>query len=149
MQLRFYKGEFGDYWDKLICFWTRGPYSHVELHFGDDECFSSSSRDNGVRFKTIPLTDRWAVVDIGHEDIKSDVRAWCQSEVGKQYDWAGAIGCGLWLNLSSKNKRFCSEVTMMALDRFKIRHCPDVLSPNRMYEMVIRSSPRTSDHLPT
>ena len=42
----------------LTAWWTRSPYSHVEIVI-NGVCYSSSLRDGGVRAKTIDLTPSW------------------------------------------------------------------------------------------
>lgn len=47
VRLAFYKGE-GDWVDKVVRWWTKSQYSHVEVIVGDT-WYSSSPRDGGVR----------------------------------------------------------------------------------------------------
>ena len=64
MKLAFYKGR-EDLYDRLISWWTRGPYSHVELVISDNYCMSSSPKDGGIRFKHIDLRpDHWDLVEL-------------------------------------------------------------------------------------
>ena len=52
MRVAFYKGE-GNFFDKLIRWWTKSSYSHCELIFSDGIFFSADPRDGGVRYKNI------------------------------------------------------------------------------------------------
>jgi hypothetical protein len=54
VKIALYKGK-KTITDKLISWWDRGLYSHVELVFSDGLCASSSPRDGGVRMKPIEL----------------------------------------------------------------------------------------------
>lgn len=139
MQLWFYKATYGDWWDKVISWWTWSLYSHVELVFKDGLCFTSSSRDGGVRFKNIPLTEKWFVIEIG-SDKEEEIREWCETELGKAYDWLGAIGCGIGMPcLQSDDKWFCSEVVGAALNEFSIKPPTPIrraLAPGTLYQRM-------------
>lgn len=140
MQIWFYKAEFGDRWDKFISWWTQGPYSHVELVFQDGVCFSSSARNGGARFKEIPLSNHWIVVDIDHEDKEGIVREWCREQAGKKYDWLGTVGLGIgmpWLN--NRNKWFCSEIICFVLNKFNVEKLCE-MTPNAMYDILTKTN---------
>jgi len=88
MQLALYKGE-GDFYDKLIRFVTNSPYSHCELVI-DGLCYSSSARDGGVRMKQIYLNpDKWDLYPVTADKLWA--LDWFINNVGKKYDWIGAI----------------------------------------------------------
>ena len=64
MKLAFYKGR-EDFYDRLISWWTRGPYSHVELVINETYCMTSSPKDGGVRMKHIDFhPDHWDFVEL-------------------------------------------------------------------------------------
>lgn len=48
MLLIAYKGK-TRFFDRLIQWWTKSPYSHCELVLSDGKCYSSSILDGGVR----------------------------------------------------------------------------------------------------
>lgn len=112
MHVAFYKAP-GTAADKLIRWWTRGPYSHCELVFelvdgGQSLCMSSSLRDGGVRSKRILLdAESWDIVPV---DADIDVAwAWAAEHAQDNYDLMGLIGF-LWRPESGeKNRWFCSE----------------------------------------
>lgn len=115
MKLALYKGS-GNFYDKLIRTVTRSKYSHCELVI-DGLCYSSSPRDGGVRMKYIDLTDgKWDVIDVPGEQIWA--LDWFINNIGRKYDWLGAITSVLPFSLGSKDKFFCSEACaiMMGLD---------------------------------
>lgn len=87
---------------RLICWWTRSPYSHVEIvDVGEDEvfdptfalCYSSSLRDrpSGVRATRIDLTKPWwRVIQIDWRD-PDDVWMVYAEHRGKPYGWGDLI----------------------------------------------------------
>lgn len=132
MKLAFYRAE-GNYFDKLIRWWTKSKYSHVEIAYGS-EWYSSSYRDNGVRVKTMntPNPNSWDYVEV---DVDEDIlEAVFREHKGKGYDWLGILFTQ-WipLNIHQKSKCYCSEF------------CAEVLqlgntgvSPKELYEILIK-----------
>lgn len=137
MKLIFYIASVGDNWDKLIAYWTKGPYSHVELMFSDGMCFSSSPRDGGVRFKQIAIDPtHWAIVNINVGDKEAEIREWCQSQCGMKYDWLGVLGCGIHMPFRTKHRWFCSEICITALDKVGVLNLYTLLNPNQFYQFM-------------
>lgn len=97
--------------DWIIRTLTGSVYSHCELAVpcadGQYDCYSSSIRDGGVRFKTMPLSpEKWDLipVDASPEQVYEALAA----TFGAKYDWAGATGViARWRH--DKRKWFCSE----------------------------------------
>lgn len=97
--------------DWIIRTLTGSPYSHCELAVpcagGQYDCYSSSIRDGGVRFKTMPLPpEKWDLipVDASPEQVHEALAA----TFGAKYDWLGATGViARWRH--DKRKWFCSE----------------------------------------
>ena len=97
--------------DWIIRTLTGSPYSHCELAVpcadGQYDCYSSSIRDGGVRFKTMPLPpEKWDLipVDVNPEQVYEALAA----TFGAKYDWLGATGViARWRH--DKRKWFCSE----------------------------------------
>lgn len=116
MKLYFYKGK-GKLFDKLIRWWTGGKYSHCELQFSDGISFSADAWENRVRFEVIHYNPaNWDCVDVkltAKEEIA--VRAFCDSQEGKGYDWLGIIGFIFPLVVEDPLRWFCSEVCVEAL----------------------------------
>jgi hypothetical protein len=106
MQLAFYKGR--DYFaDRLIQWWTNGPYSHCELVI-DGTCYSASTYEGCVRSKQIDLASgRWDVIAV--EGDESVALAWFAEHKGAGYDYWGLAGFVLPWRMGSRKKRFCSE----------------------------------------
>lgn len=119
LKIAFYIAEHGNITDKIISILTLSKYSHCEIIFDDGEWASSSPRDGGVRFKVIePDPTHWDIFTLSNwnSDVQQQsyyekfARHWFILNLGKAYDWLGAIGSALNIDLSSKNKKFCSQV---------------------------------------
>lgn len=138
MKLAFYKAKYGDKLDKAISLLSHGEFSHCEFIFPgyDNVAFSSSYRDNGVRFKQIDFNpDRWEIIDLAKtiRVSEQEIANWCQCQVGCKYDIIGAI-----LQISFYNNRwYCSEICSTILQYFS--HIPlkrTTISPTKLYYSV-------------
>jgi hypothetical protein len=151
MKLAFYKGA--GKMDGLIRWWTKSQFSHVEMVFdiatpatehgppAPPLCWSSSARDGGVRFKTIPLDDgKWILVDLPHVEpaIELAIRVWCSSLVGSPYGFLDVLRFVLPFLRSKRKQWFCSEAVLSALqsELFFLGHRPDNVSPGKLYKIV-------------
>ena len=75
---------------RLICWWTRSPYSHVEIVI-DGVCYSSSLRDGGVRRKAIDLSQpHWRVTPITWADEGAALRVY-RGHDGMDYGWTDLL----------------------------------------------------------
>lgn len=127
MKLAFYKGR-ARLFDRAVQWWTRGPYSHVELVFSDGLSASASYRDGGVRMKVISFKpERWDFVEIDGDEAAA--WAWFDARLGEGYDALGLFGF-LWRPFSGKPARwFCSEAIADALGYADSwRFCPNTLA---------------------
>ena len=127
MRLAFYKGRHRLF-DRAVQWWTRGPYSHVELVFSDGLAASSSVRDGGVRVKAISFApDRWDILPIDGDEATA--RAWFDAHRGEAYDAAGLFGF-VWRPAAGATRRwFCSEAVAAALGMGDAwRFCPNTLA---------------------
>lgn len=105
--LALYKGS-GTFFDKLIRFITRQPYSHCELQIRG-VCYQSQPRDGGVRQKVMELDpEKWDLVPLP-EYNEADAITWFIKNEGKKYDWPGAITSVLPLHINIPSRYFCSE----------------------------------------
>lgn len=89
----------------------RGGYSHVEIVFSDGLFFSASPREGVVRYKRIsPDLRNWDFVDFPVSlEQEHEIRAWCDTQVGKKYDWAGVFGF-VWDCRDDPDEWFCSKI---------------------------------------
>ena len=170
MELWFYKAEHGDWKDRLIGWWTRGPYSHVEIAFSDGLCFSSSPRDGGCRFVKIDPSDHWDSLSLRQsmEDMTArfvqsrqagispttitniyerKIREWCETQVGKPYDWQAVLGFTFQEPaFEDREKWYCSEVVLYAFNHFGLWKGNCHLHPNQMYEEIVQISGKDAKH---
>lgn len=104
--------------DRVICFFTRSKYSHVELVYDYSEvtqiglCWSASPRDKGVRPQRIDFnTGRWELYEVPTEFTQEEIVAWFnEKRKGADYDWFGALGAYWPLFRGNPNKWFCVEI---------------------------------------
>ena len=121
VQLALYKGPPVDDWQHTLSHygirvWTWSRWSHAELVV-NGVCYSSSSRDGGVRGKTIDLTSgRWDVVEIDLPDAQANAAfEWFLTNEGDKYDWAGIWRFVLPFFPHGERRWFCFEAIGAAL----------------------------------
>lgn len=114
-QIAFYRGPPRNDWLHTVShygirLWTWSKWSHAELVI-DGVCYSSSSRDGGIRAKHIDLTSgRWNVVDIELTDEQTaKALAWFMVNDGDKYDWAGIIRFVIPFIPQGERRWFCFE----------------------------------------
>lgn len=113
LEIAFYKGR-TRLFDRLIQWWTRGPYSHCEVAThrsgsGAAWCISASFLDKGVRGKWIYLDpSRWDIVSVSSVDT-AVAHEWLAKHLGRRYDLAGLLGFIWRPHAGSRRKWFCSE----------------------------------------
>jgi hypothetical protein len=142
IKLAFYKAHQGNLTDKVISWWTKGPYSHVEIVVGPDvnnlSMYSSSGLDDGVRLKPHKYNPSlWEYVNI---DIDFSILFKIyQRTIGNKYDYLGILGFILPLQ-DRENKWFCSEWVSNILkcsgDRRFYTLEPSRVSPNKLYKII-------------
>lgn len=118
MRAALYKGTHPGWpgvYNRLIRWWTRSPYSHVELIFSDGIAASSSYMDGGVRFKKIDFDPAlWDFIDLpGH--LEPAARQWFVDHAGQPYDLMGNVHFVISPIGDDKRKWFCSEACAAAL----------------------------------
>ena len=129
LHLAFYKGKKVSVFGKLIRWWTKSPYSHVELAFDFDSSlcpdatpgtrwystYSSDEADGGTRGKVQWLNpDDWDLVEISHVDQCAALK-WCLSNLGKKYDMPVIFGMVINPYNDRPDRYFCSEFCLRAL----------------------------------
>jgi len=150
MQVIFYKAMYGNFFDKLIAWWTssfddkisgkwRQSYSHCEILFDDGQMFSASQYENLTRFKKCNTDSKvWKHVDIKctmHQI--EEVRSFCVRNSGRMYDYLGVLGFIICIQ-DDKHKWFCSEIVTAALLDCTIIFGlkPSKTSPNGLYQYI-------------
>jgi len=140
MQVLFYKAR-GTVLDRLIRWWTGGPYSHVELVLAEQEdgrllCASAHPQDGGIRFQLItPDPQAWDAIPV--EGNAATAQAWFENHRGAKYDWFGVFGFVLRPARQDAQRWFCSEAIAAALGFTD----PWRFDPATLYA-VLRSTPR-------
>jgi len=121
LRAAFYKGTHAGLpgiYNRLVRWWTRSPYSHVELLFHDGkEAASSSYMDGGVRFKAIDFDpELWDFVDVpATAEWAVSAYLWFIDHHGQAYDLLGNMHFVLSAIGDDKRKWFCSEAVAAAL----------------------------------
>ena len=140
-KVAFYKGltaSYRNFTDWLICKWTRGPYSHVELII-DGFMYSTNPRDGKVRVKEHTFDEKtWDYIEIENVDVEK-IKEFFKMTKSEKYDWLGILG--FVIPFKDRTERwFCSEWVSNAL---KIAGCkklwkqePSKISPNKLYEIL-------------
>lgn len=120
------------FYNRLVRWFERGPYSHCELVFSDGAAASASFMDRGVRFKHIEFDpDRWDFVDLPAQ-YEFAARAWFVDHDGQAYDIVGNIRFLLGFLPDSKHKWFCSEAMAAALGIYE----PFRYGPNGLWSVL-------------
>ena len=141
VKLAFYKGLSApnrNWQDKLICLWTKGQYSHVEL-IVYDYMYSSSPTSGKVRKEPHTIdNDVWEYVSI--DNVNTDnILEFFELTKGKKYDWLGILGFIIPLK-DRTDKWFCSEWVSNALKISGYKNLwiqePSKISPNKLYKIV-------------
>jgi hypothetical protein len=124
MRAAFYKGTHAGMpgvYNRLVRWWTRSPYSHVELIFCDDGPFglsqaaSSSYMDGGVRIKWIDFDPAlWDFVELP-DALALPALIWFREQEFQPYDLLGNLHFVLAAVGDDKAKWFCSEAVAAAL----------------------------------
>ena len=142
MKIAFYTGR-GKILDRVIRKWTKSKYSHVELIINNIS-YSASSRDGGVRKKTINYeAENWRIFDLKNIfDINLALK-FLNQNLGQKYDHKGIfLSQVINLDKHNKNKYFCSELIIEVLkksindDKFVILENFSYFSPERLYNYL-------------
>lgn len=118
LRAAFYKGTrpgLPGIYNRLVRWWTRSEYSHVEIVFPTGWAASSSFEDRGVRFKVIDFDPaRWDFVDLpAHLEARAFL--WFDDHRGQKYDSLGNLHFIVSPISDDKRKWFCSEAIAAAL----------------------------------
>ena len=136
--IAFYKGK-DRIFNKLVSWWTRGPYSHTEFVTAGglgqlSHCWSSSFTDGGIREKCIELDPKhWDIIklDLSPEDVY-EITKWFLQHRSAKYDVVGLIGFVFRRVADNKSRFFCSESIATAMgikDAWRF-------DPNTLYALI-------------
>lgn len=115
--------------ERLICWWTNSPYSHVEI-WKDDYSYTASAKHNRVRKYHKPYLNPviWDEVEI--DDI--DVDSFYEQTKDDRYDWVGIVFKEVFgINLHMKRGWYCSEWCAKAMGI-----SPSLVSPEGLFSIV-------------
>jgi len=133
------------FYNRIIAWWTNGPYCHVEIFFKDDDRllkkFSSSPEDGCVRVKPTSFYVEgydYIPYELTENEFKI-LKDYINELKGGKYDWAGILGFIL-PTKDRSNEWFCSETTSNYLKilgfkgMWKIE--PSEVSPNKLADIL-------------
>jgi len=118
MQVAFYKstrpGIAGIY-NRLVAWWSKSRYSHVELIVSTGRAWSASFEDGGVRSKLIDFDpEKWDLVDVPVH-LEPAAVDWFTAHRGEKYDLRGNLQFVIAAAGHSEKRWFCSEAVAAAL----------------------------------
>lgn len=118
MKIAFYRGTrpgLAGIYNRLVAWWTKSPYSHVELVLSTGRSWSASFEDGGVRSKLIDFDPKkWDLVDVPAH-LEPAAVAWFTQHRGAKYDLLGNLQFVIAPVGHSKKRWFCSEAVAAAL----------------------------------
>ena len=118
MRAAFYRGTrpgLAGIYNRLVRWWCRSSYSHVELVFSDGWAASASYMDGGVRLTRIEFDPaRWDLVELPAH-LEAGARAWFEAHLGQPYDLLGNLHFVVSPVADDKDRWFCSESVGAAL----------------------------------
>lgn len=143
----FYKGE-GLRRDRLVRWWTRSQYSHVELIMPNgDMAGIRPPEDPYIRRRSLSgiREEDWDFIEIGVTDDQLEkLRLFIDSTKGQGYDWLGMIASHLTpFKVKLPNKWYCSEWVLYALsvsrvltwNQIKAYNIPR-MPPGKLYKLL-------------
>jgi uncharacterized protein YycO len=76
-----------DLWDRLICWGTHGPFSHVAIDLGDGTVIEATPQ--GIRRNPVSYTKsvQYPVYPTTNLPLIEKGIAWLNQQVGKEYGW--------------------------------------------------------------
>lgn len=118
LRAAFYKGTrpgVAGIYNRLVRWWTKSPYSHVELVVSTGRAWSASFEDGGVRSKLIDFDPaKWDLFDLPPH-LEEQAVAWFTARRGAKYDLLGNLQFILAAIPHSRERWFCSEAVAAAL----------------------------------
>ena len=124
---------------RIVCFFTRSDWSHVDIYDPDTDTVIGAEAGIGVREKTLDelLMSSSKNMMVTFENLNSKKPlAYARSKLGAGYDWMACIGFVTKAMLENPQKYFCSELISKAfayggypivLDERHIKVSPDLI----------------------
>ncbi len=115
----------GDFISWIVKFQTRSHYSHAALRIPGTNRVIESYPGKGVRERELTAKD-WERIH-AYEVIGMSPKQWvdavefCQSQLGKPYDWRSVFKFMTRTPAHENGKWFCSELVFRAIERAYIR----------------------------
>lgn len=120
IKIAFFVGK-GNWKNKVIRWWTKSPFSHVELVLPDEKTWISISpfltSKVAARVKEHISRDNWKFVEIEvtEQQVKV-IKEFYEFTEGCRYDWIGMLlSQFLPFHIKRRNKWYCSEWIAYAL----------------------------------
>lgn len=130
-------------YQRVIAWWTGGPYCHVELWFDGpvDKAFTYSSLEGeGTRFINQDISD-YDWVSITEVDAEAyEVYKYCARRPRFKYDYVGLLGFTGPFKIHDASDRFCSEICYETLDENGFLKDPEArwkVSPNELARKIV------------
>lgn len=102
-------------YNRLVRWWTKSEFSHVELVTSAGGAWSASFADGGVRHKVIDFDPKnWVLVDLPPA-LEPAAVAWFDAHRGARYDLLGNLQFVISPFPHSRERWFCSEAVAAAL----------------------------------
>lgn len=131
-------------YSKLIKWWTRSNYIHVELVL-NDSMWLSAVAGKGVRVKKLgPLKSNYTYVRLNSvtltEEQLNSFSKWLAKQNGRRYDFWGIIFSQIFpFRLENPSEGFCSEVVTKALQMLTVPNTsclqPNLITPGDLAKL--------------
>lgn len=149
VELYFYKGlRYGGLLSKLICLFSIGRFSHVEIYFPAYNKRYSALPETGT-FCSIGCVEephKWEVIRISCTGYQQKILNRCLGrQINMPYDYRGVFGCLFKYIKQDPSKYFCSEYILTSLDWVKLYDGEVIISPSKMYKNLIKIDKETVD----
>jgi len=126
LRIGFYKGT--SFWDKIVAYFSKSPYTHTCLINGNEKI--EARLDTGVvKTSIFNYPGKWeleiAEINMLPEETGMAIWKWAETLIGKHYDILGAIGTRVPIfPIQSKRRWFCSELVESCLRKYDYSLCP-------------------------
>jgi len=118
LKAAFYRGTrpgIAGIYNRIVRWWTRSDFSHVELVLSTGLAWSASFADGGVRSKPIDFDSKnWILIDLPPA-LEKAAEAWFFVHRGAKYDLLGNLQFVLSPIPHTQGRWFCSEAVAAAL----------------------------------